>query len=278
MNKSINQINAFTANNETIQYYRFLSSDDERYKRHWQNGSYEFQKGRGGMSVTGNYIYVAACVYFSRFISTNEIYNYNRDTRTCNVSYSHNGCSLDFNLRMRQDIYGVHMSCETNMKGLGRSLISQYSILVKSNSTFAGLDMAQYFEKHILPEYLFPFGMFRNIQIVYNCNKKEALRIYKEFISVGRTIESDFVDMEKALRHRYTKKFNIVPSFSITVRDLKNNLHHFTKNKKRKYLHKLPSVIEMSDMYSQEYDTDDHLEGFVDETMNDFPENSIFIN
>jgi hypothetical protein len=150
---------------------------------------------------------------------------------------------------------------------------------MRSNKSLSELDIKEYFDKKILPKILFAPGLFRNIQIVRNCDKKAAIEFYKEYISFNRVVNTEFdeVDTNKALRQRVCKKLNILVECDKTDRELLSLLATTDRQKTRKKLFRFPSVWELSEMYANEYDDDIHLEGFVNEIENDYPKNAIFI-
>jgi hypothetical protein len=183
---------------------------------------------------------------------------------------------------MKQDINGVFLSLETNFKAI-QNYNNSYQLLrhshshkVRSNNTFAGLDIADYFQKRILNTYLFAPGLFRNIQIVRNCNKAEAIQFYKNHVKPRREEANDYEIMQSIVKH-INKKLNIKVCGDFTEKTLLHILTTYQRQKTFKKLFNEPSVMELSDLYSSMYDTEDNIEKFLNEELNDYPKNAIFI-
>lgn len=281
--KRINQINAFCERNEVIQLYNWLGTDKVRYSDNWRNRYYTFVRGgrNDRISISGNFTYGAALTEFERYINGKNDYgwNYHRDNRSEKLEYYFNGHTLYFEVQVSQSINGVWLNIRyNNFKETNNCETMSKRFLVRSNSTFADLDIKQYFEKNILSKYLFAPGLFRNIQIVFNYTKKEAIEYYKKHCAVNRAQnEFEAVDSLKTLKQRVCKKLNILVECDKTEKELINLLHTTARQKTRKKLFRFPSVWELSEMYSSQYDDDENMESFVSEIESDYPKNAIFI-
>lgn len=271
---TINQLNGRLRNNQTIKFYNsigFWSTD-------YRNRRFNFKRSDcvDSLSIAGNYLYGAAVRQFELAAGVKG-YDWDRDTKRCYFELSFFDRVLQFQVRCEQSMNGVNIrSIETNFKPL-KNWGSAY-IIVKSNSTFAEFNLEDHFKKRILPKYLFAPGKFQNIQIFYNISKKDAIEKWKEIN--GRN-PIDFEDRDDkiltGLKRLLLIRKNIWCADDVRPGKLRKVLSEFPYQKKRKKLFNHPSILEMSDRYSSQYDTDDSFEEFVDDIYNDYPKNSIFI-
>lgn len=274
---TINQLNGRLAANQTIEFYHSLNwyDKDAANRENWRNRYFKFDRyGESvSMSVSGNFIYGAAETYFKRIAGISG-YDYSRDHRQ--VFFEIEGITgnrLQFQVRAEQDMNGVRLVVETNFKPMkGENYYAYFPI--RSHSTFANLEVKEYFMQRVLRKYLFAPGIFQNIQIWKNCTKKEAIEKYKEI----KHIKQEEVDIWKAWRQLFKRKLNIQISDDIPETLLPSLYHSYQWQKGRKKLFKNPSVFEMHEEYSSQYDDDENMEGFVNEYFEgNYPKNAIFI-
>lgn len=274
---TINQLNGRLAANQTIEFYHSLNwyDKDAVNRENWRNRYFKFDRyGESvSMSVSGNFIYGAAETYFKRIAGISG-YDYHRDHRQVFFEIEGiTGNKLQFQVRAEQDMNGVRLVVETNFKPLkGADYYAYFKI--RSHSTFAGLDVKEYFMRRVLRKYLFEPGLFRDIQIWKNCSKVEAMQVYKEIIK-PKPFE---VDTWKAWRRLFKRRLNIQISDDIPETLLPSLYHSYQFQKSRKKLFKQPSVFEMHEEYSSQYDDEENMEGFVNEYFEgNYPKNAIFI-
>jgi hypothetical protein len=276
--KSINQVNGLVSANPTINYYKELGKQYEQYNStNYRNRYFNFRlndRHISNITIAGNFIFCAAEKEFTRIVGGNG-YDYARDNRQIYFEIDFSGYVLQFQVRLSQSIYGVWLSVETNFKPL-QNHNTKHSFKIKSNSTFAELDIKQYFESRILNKYLFAPGLFRNIQILRNCSKKEAIQYYKDIVKPMVTNRAE-IDTLRGWKQLFKRRLNIEIADSISERALPTVYKQLEPQKTRKKLFLNPSIFELSDRYCSQYDTDGHEFEFIDEVFNDYPKNSIFI-
>ncbi len=276
---TINQLNGRLSNNPTINFYLSLCTDKSRYSGDWRHKYFNYKRGErvDSLSPSGNYIYGAAQREFERLINS-QYYNFERDHKRGNLDIEFSGYKLEFRVKAEQNIQGCFLSCETNFKPIGQSLLAYHSHKIKSNSTFADLDIIQYLETRILPKYLFANGIFRNIQIIRNCSKAEAIQFYKDNISLFREKRQPENDIYKAWKQLYKRRLNIEICEDLNPKYMAALFNSYTRQKTRQKLFKQPSLFEMAEAYHSENDTEDNMEQFVNDWYGDnYPKNSIFI-
>jgi hypothetical protein len=275
---SINKVNAFVMNNQVIQMYMDLSDKYNRLVRDWRHDYYNYNFSLEmnnnlirRLSPIGNWIYGAALNELYRKRRVDCFYRYDRDNRREVFTYE----GIEFNLVCRIDIRGVLMECSCyNRGGFINEFLQHKKFKVKSNSSFEEFNMQEYFERVIVPLFLYPPGLFRDAQVVFNMSKEQLKVWYKKH---RKEAADDFVDIENHLIKRIRKRLNIVVvEYTFTVSQLLHVLNTYKRRKSQKKLFKLPSVLEMHEQYSNDHDDDDHLESFVDNTLSDFGDNAIF--
>lgn len=273
--KTINQINSFVERDQTINFYRELCTDEARWKD-YRNRSFDFcyyyegKKEPRRISPAGTWIYGQAVRQLCRYRGTDDFYNYERDHRSATEEVIFNCYTLEFRLALEIGLNGIQLIVQTNFKSFER----YQRFMVRSNCTFESLDIADYFRKKILPKYLYAEGLFRNIQVMRNCSKKEALEFYLQFV---KNPTKEFIDTEKAWKHRFLKRLNIDIADDISERILPRLFSTMERQKTRRKLFKYPSLFSLSEMYSNEFDTDGHEEEFLNEVYSEYPQNAMFV-
>jgi hypothetical protein len=269
---TINQLNGRIASNPTIQFYESLYE----WRSDWRNRSFMFKRRDElvSLSITGNFIYGAAMREYERIAGISG-YDYHRDSKQEYWDIEGVFGKLQFQVRLQRSMNGVKMSVETNFNAI-TDVRRTVFFKVKSNKTFEELGAREYFEKRILPQYLYAPGIFRNIQIWMNCGKKEALQKYKELKENGK--EPFEVDVFKAWRRLFKRRLNIQVADFFPEHYLPAIYKSYQYQNKRKILFKQPSTFELHDYYSNEHDDDENMESFVNEYFDsNFPKNAIFI-
>lgn len=285
MKPTINQINGRVRINPTINFYKYLCTDKSRWSDDWRHRYFNYKNSNGRvvrLSPKGNDLYIAAEKEFSRIVgnySSNRSYDINiRHSERFEINFCHK--TICFKLHLSQSMYGVLLQVETNFKPIyNGGCLAQYN--VRSNEKFNNLDIQAYFEKHILPKYMYPEGIFRNIQIVENCSKKEALAYYRKYISNKSTIIKDStepIDTFAAVVKRIKRKLNILVCVDISEARLYVILKTYKRQPKLTRMYKQPSFFELADLYCQEFDTDGNEEGFINSYFEEnYSENAIFV-
>lgn len=277
---TINQINGRVISNPTIQYYQYLSQDYIKYSDEWRHRYFEFFLSGRQYNITplGNFIYGAAERDFKRIIQTDTRGLYSYDNKYFAIEFCNK--RIEFQLSLRIDFRGVYLRCDTNFKAIEQFMGNSFApIKVRSNSTLAEFDLQEYFIKKILPKYLYPEGIFRNIQIIENCSKKEALEYYRKYLSINAThkYEEERIDSYTAITKRLKKKLNIVACGFISEAKLLRVLKTTKTQPVTTELHPEPSFWELSDLYSQTYDEDGHEEQFINHEFEErYSKHSIF--
>lgn len=288
-NKSINQINAFCDRNQTIAHYKYFDSNQAKYAnpQPWQTRYFDYQyQWRGEtykrrVTPVGNWIYGDAIRELAIYRGTDDNYNYERDTRHVHLDIDDPAGSIAVSITawLKVDIDGVWIRWDANMK---RSALSDEPIIprtdlvrVRSNQTFEALDIEAYFTRFILSKYLYQPGLFRDIQLYLGLSKADAKKWYA--VARQRSKEKATINPEKPLLRRIRRKLNIDVKDWFTDRQLVLILKSQRRRKVRHKLFKQPSPFELLDRYHQEYDTDDHLEQFVNEELDDFGKHVIFV-
>lgn len=286
MKPTINQINGRIKNNPTINFYKSLCTEKSKWSDEWRHKSFNFLDHHGNirrMSPKGNYIYCAAYKEFGRMVGNYKPLHREaeiniRHSERFEIYFCHN--TLSFKLHLSQSMYGVSMQVETNFKPIyGGGCLAKY--VVRSNQTFNELDLQAYFYKHILPKYMYAEGTFRNIQIIENCSKKEALEYYRKYLSIKSTYIKDNtepIDSFAALVKRIKRKLNIVVCDDISEARLYNVLKAYKRQPTLTRMYRQPSFFELSEIYSQEHDEDENIEEFVSDYFEEnYSKDAIFI-
>ena len=276
--KTINQINSFVQRDQTIQFYISLGTQAARWND-YRNRSFDFcyhyegKKHPHRVSPAGNWIYGQAWRQLCRYRGTDDFHNYERDHRRARTEYNFNHYNLQFDLSLEISLQGIILIVQTNFKSFER----YQRFTVKSNSTFEALNIADYFRKKVLPKYLYPEGMFRNIQVMRNCSKKEALEFYLQYVKPKKDQVTAYIDTEKAWKKRFLRHLNIEIADDISERFLPAIFKTTERQKIRRKLFKHPSAFSLSEMYSSDYDEDGHEEDFLNEFYSEYPKNAMFI-
>lgn len=282
---TINQINGRVQSNPTINFYKYLCTDKSRWSDDWRHRYFNYKNINGRvvrLTPKGNDLYIAAEKEFSSIVgnySNKTGYEINRrSSEKFEINFSHK--VIYFKLHLSQSIYGVWMQVDTNFNPIYKGgCRSEYK--VRSNGKFDELDLQAYFEKHILSKYLYADGIFRNIQIVENCSKKEALAYYRKYISIKSNFikqQTEPIDTFAAVVKRIKGKLNILVCGDISEARLFVILKTYKRQPKLTRMYKQPSFFELADLYCQEFDTDGNEEGFINSYFEEnYSENAIFI-
>lgn len=274
--KTINQINSFIEQDQTINFYVSLCTDYQQYRHNWRNQHFTFlrqDRSPAHLSPAGNWIYGQAVRQLCRYRGTDDFYNYERDNRSALMEIDFSHYSLEFKLKLEIGLQGIQLIVYTNFKEF-----KHYErFAVRSNESFESLDIANYFLKKILPKRLYPEGIFRNIQVMRNCSKAKAREFYKEHVSLTRERKPEYIDTEKAWKQLFLRRFNIEICDSINEKSLPRIAGSMKRQGTRKKLFKYPSMFELCDRYSSEHDEDGHEEEFLSEVENEYPKNVMFI-
>jgi hypothetical protein len=272
--RSINGVNQLLAHDQTIQMYLELRKEKYRYENHWRHRYYPHNRGGriDRLSPIGNWLYGAAMTRFYEIMQLPDRYCYENTHRSTTVTLFWNGYERNIRLRMCADIIGIYIECASNSEFKPISGYNRW--YVHSNQSFKDLNIETYFRKKILPMYLFPEGLFRNIQVYKNLTKAEALEWYKLYVKASK---DNVIDIDKALHNRMKKKLNVELQDHLSMSSILNVLKNTPRFKKRTKMYKHPSPFELHDMYSSEYDDDDNMEAFINQYYSQFPKNATFI-
>lgn len=276
--KTINQINQWVKNNQTIQLYFDCENDQNKWVNNWRNNSYIFDFGRGpdSRTIAGNFLFGACYTEFERFKNDkSKYYDYSRDNRHETVKFEFSGYQINIQVDLRQSFKGVFLEYSFGFNNNERVF---HRSIVKSNSTFKELDIKAYFMKHEAKKLFHPEGLFRNIQILRNCTKRAALEVYQNFLSKPYKKHPEYIDTKKAIAHRFTKKLNCELCDSISEKTALNLLNTMKRQKTRKKIYKHLSPFDLSDIYLSENDTEENMESWLSDYLEEnYPKNSIFI-
>jgi hypothetical protein len=278
--RTINQINGRVASNQTISFYKELGLQYEKYNStNYRNRYFKFKlrdDASSSLTMAGNFIYSAAEIEFTRIIKDNgNVYRYDRDNRREFFELDFSGYILQFQVRISQSINGVYLSVDTNFNPL-KNHNNKHAFKIRSNETFANLDIRKYFERAILSKFLFAPGLFRNIQIMRNCSNQEAIQFYKKYCKLSVENRSE-IDALKAWKQLFKRRLNIELCDNIRERAMPAIYNSTKRQKTRKKLFLYPNPLELSDMYCSEFDTDGHELEFLDSFYSDYPKNAMFI-
>lgn len=271
--KTINQINGRIHRNETIQKYFELGVDKWAHDT-WQNRSYNFIFGerKSNQSVTGTFIYGAAIKELQLLTGSDGNYNYDRDNKRMTYKVDYNNRSLYFDVIANVDINGITLVIQnTNFKPAEK--FKRY--LIRSNETWQNFDLNTYFENKILPEYLYAPGLFRNMQIIYGIDKKEVPAKYKWMRGIFN--QPTEIDIQKAWRQLFKKRFNVILSDCFNDTKINRMLNTFTWNKTRSKAVNSPSIMELYDHCSSVSDTDNGMISEFWNVINEYDKNTILI-
>lgn len=244
--KSINQINAFCANNASFQHlsnlYALRNSytEAENYKTKsykfnfaYQNASGEFVNYKDNVPFS-NFIYHACETELLRFCG---IKNYTVRRESYKLASKHFDIQISLRLKIGFDGILFEYSCfESDLIGFGQ-------VKVKSSDSFESLNLPEYFEKQILSKILFNAGLFREIQLLHGCDKKQAIAIYKDLSIENQLPLSEFAtqqNAEKSYRRYLRKHFNLLFDGFETIEKMQavKNIHG--KQKKLTQIERFP--------------------------------------
>jgi len=277
INRSINQINSRIENNPTIRLYKEVSADRDN----WRNRNFMFSYDKEiGRTITGNFIFGQALKEFHAAkdgIFKTRRFSYSETNRNhyFEIESLFTGRKLQFDCKLSFSIFTgyIAIEIESNFNPIGRFSIHK----VRSNRTFENLDIEKYVRESILPEYLYPAGVFRELQVFYNQDKKQALEKYKEY-RFNQKNKEEFIDTEKAWRNRLKKDKNIEPGYDFfTEEEMRKAYHSFNRQDKRKKLFKMPSPSSMLDAMDFEDDIDSLEFAYSNYISNEYPDNAVFI-
>jgi len=204
-------INQFVDGNQTIELYRKLSEDYNRYKFSPRvHKSYNF-KVRGApvsLTVLGNFIYGSAVRYLRRYLNgQRESFHENHDIEVCSPSHWQ---QLQLYTIIRVDITGVwcHIhGCPFSAKG---------GPFIFRVNTHQPLDSNQVLKitKSAVESLLYPQGFLRDIQLSKRCPKADVKQWYKLLrTNNGRIRDAtgyDYTKCHRAMLRRLRKKYNIL--------------------------------------------------------------------
>lgn len=192
--KTINQINSWCKNNVLIDFYENLPREKEKY----------YNTSRGAIPIFKNCIYGSIQSELNEMIYGKRSFCWRGNNYLKFEFYGH-----DINLYVDYRFTGVYLVFYSYSL---REFINQRSVLIKSNSLCNSFNALEYFDKIILPKYFYTDGVLKNIQLSYNCDKKEAVRKYKLLKAETNKVPDWWegaTDINKALRNRVKKKLNI---------------------------------------------------------------------
>lgn len=273
--KSINKINGAILNSASINFYNSLSADYDNYRYNWRNRyfTYTLPGWNEPVSLTpaGNFIFREAMRELDRIAGAKG------KTKTAKLELEY----------MNEPILHISINTEVNMSGVTISYNTKFAPMkennfkhfkIRSNETLEALDIEKYFKEKILSKYLFAPGLFRNIQLIRNLSKTEAIQWYKTWIKAAQKPDQWEAEAQasKTLKQRLKKKLNIRLEDSFKDAYLIHLLKINNRHKRTVQLFREPSIFDMAERYSSHYDTEDNMEEFLEEEFSEFPKKAIF--
>lgn len=276
---TINQINGRLLNQPAINEYLYQSSDEQRYSNHYKqryfNFCYENSKGvkvNRNLSIVGNFLFCAALKEKENVIKTKDNYH---TTNKPTIKLWLKG--IYFEITTKIEFTGVYLKVRSNSRIF--DLKPEYyredvyfTIKVSSNKTFEDFNQEQYFLNYLNKKYLYPAGLFREIQITFNLTKKEVPVKYRELLKASKEVQPESIDVNKAIIRRLNKKLNIIVDPYVIIQDYK--LLKLLKEQKR-YTKKVtatrqPSMFEILEAASYEQDTDEGIFEYANEVLSEY--------
>ena len=198
--KTINQINNFVLNNQTIQFY--LECSEHYYNRKEKRYLRMSSNDRSG-SCLGSFIFGSANRYLKSYCGIEKTYFHLHSTDqniyfTAQINFD--GCWLILN----------HYNDPTPYDIPKRTKIKDNFLPTKEN-----------FQKQIdnfVAKYLFPEGKWRDIQVYFGCSKKEVIEKYKQYLLEKPITEE--IDICKHYTKRLRKKYNCEFEYDISMSSL----------------------------------------------------------
>lgn len=281
--RTINQVNAFVDRNQTLLYYK-----RENYKHynvaipynHYCHRDFQFRHGgyRWRCSPLGTFIYDQAKKYLYDYCGLKEKRSNESSPLIRRVSYTlPDDAAWEWTLRIEINFWGVWFTAES---WHARFTPEHIKIKLRSNQSFEEFDLVGYFEREILPKYLYKEGFFRELQLIHNWKKKEAQDAHREawanIIAAMKKPQRETHDVYKAVYRHLRRKWNIdvqdFDAFSVTLKELLNLKRKYTPFKHRMILHTFPSF----DYFETDGDIDE-VETEFWEVMNSYPPNTLFV-
>lgn len=281
---TINQINGRLLNQPAIKEYLFNSTTKQQWNfDNYKNRSFNFvflnhynEPRQYNLSINGNFVFAAAMKELATVIKTTTDYcNTHKKEEYLNIG------EIYFTINTKIDVNGVIMSITTNFKPFDEPNENNSRIYktfkVKSNKTFADFNQIEYLEK-LLNRFLFPAGMFRKIQLMYNLNKTEVAAKYREILKIWRKPTKESIDTNLVLIRRIKRKLNISVDPYDIINDWKLiNLLKTTKRYKRTAKAvKAPNMFQLLEDATSQFDNEDEIMEYANEYLNEY-QNTILI-
>jgi hypothetical protein len=278
---TINQVNGRIERDQVINWYFENSRNKAIFSDNWRQRSWSYNRGGriDRLTPVGNWIYGAAERRAGEImgLSKERGYDYHRDHRHEKVEIQGQmGTRVVFGLTLERGLQGVWLRVGKGInynwrdEGVyfGGMEGGQFMVKVRSNETFEGLDVSGYFYRHILKRWMYPAGLFRDIQILLNCSKREALEWYKK----SRKAEGEPVDKVKAWKQLIKRDKNVViedPEM-FTVKELQAIYEKLPKYVRRRKACKGPNIFDLVDEATMYADTDEGVEGYAMEELRQY--------
>ncbi len=191
----INQITGRIRKSPTIQFYATLPRDD------WRRDSFAYvtwydSNQREHRSPASNSIYVAAMKEMQWLAGSNQQRRYTHYDIVSNYGVK------DVYLILEVTVKGVMLKYDFHDGVTG-------SVLVRSAERFGQLDIRAYFERHILPQYFYAPGFFRDLQMRFGLSKADVKARYAELCKQWIHFERSECDAEKAFNRYARRRFNL---------------------------------------------------------------------
>jgi len=279
---TINQINGRLKNCQTIAEYKKNGTDAERYNyKNYRNKSFNFLYGDrpANVSMNGNFIFGAALKSLNRICQLPDKFDVRYRKLEVEVFGLRIIKSKHFILKAEVTMSGVFLEIETDFKPFRAEGCTRWQpyqrVLIRSNETWEQLDIEKYFLKKVLPKFMYNEGVFRDIQLLFNINKKEAREKYIEISTKAK--QNEEVDTFKSLRQQIKKRVNILVDQNGWFRDSQLlPLLKQPRRKKRANGIKTPSFSEVYDFACGESDTEDGMINAAENYYDQF-DNAVFI-
>lgn len=269
--KTVNQFNSFFRNNLSIQFYQKLCDKYERFESDYRLKYWYFKKRH--VTIKGTFLYSHCFRLITLFLGFRF-----RDKTIYYNPYS----LIDDYLLIRYEIdliKGLIISVFNQTVNVYKPLPEYFEKPIKSNNPvswfFDEQNLINYVEKNILNEYLFPKNtLFRKIQEIYKCDKKEAIEKYKYFLNQNKLHNRNLTKHEihvikyNALVKRLRKKLNINVDVDSEIKysELLNLLIKNKRFKKMTTFAKAPSYFDVLDGFDGDVDElFDHYNEYIND-------------